>query len=132
MAVFNRVKRPGAFDKGERAPERPIGGKPVVPAVVRQKHARNFPSAASTEGRLLQTPVNMFGGDAHVLHDKLRTAEHLRVNALQDKVFFSCGIQRHQKGVIDVAAPELPDIYDLALCSELPCNGKKVVHGFTS
>jgi hypothetical protein len=130
--IFYRVKGLSAFNKGERAPERPLRVNPMVTAVVRQKHARDLPSALSFSGELLQTPLNMFGSDAHILHDKLRTAEHLRVDALQDKVFFSCGIQRHQKSAIDVAASELPDICDLALRPELPCNGKKTLHGFTS
>jgi hypothetical protein len=40
--------------------------------------------------------------------------------------------QRHQEGVIDVAAAVFPDIRDLALEGELLGGGEKMIQGFAS
>jgi hypothetical protein len=95
-----------------------------------QKHARNFPAAASTKLDTLQALTDMLGAGAHILNDKFRLTKHLCVDALQDKMFFPCGIQCDQKGVIDIAMSKFPDINNLTLWIELFCNCKKIVQVF--
>ena len=128
--ILDGVKRLRAFNKADSTPEGPIRVKPEAPSVMSQKHARNFPAAASTELDTLQALTDMFGAGAHILNDKFRLTKHLRVDALQDKMFFPCGIQCDQEGVIDIAMPKFPDINNLTLWIELFCNCKKIVQVF--
>ena len=72
----------------------------------------------------------MLCGDAHIEHDKFRLVKHQCVDALQDKVFFPFAIQCYQKGVIDIAVAEFPEVNDPALWPELLCNSKNIVQGF--
>jgi hypothetical protein len=58
--------------------------------------------------------------------------KHLRVDALEDKVLFSCGVHGHQEGLIDIAIPKFPDVCNLTDCLKSFCNGKKIIHGLTS
>ena len=72
----------------------------------------------------------MLGEGAEIPHDQFRLTKHPRVEALQDKVRFSRGIQGYQEGVIDIAAPIFPDIQDPAWWRELLGNGNQIVQGF--
>jgi hypothetical protein len=72
----------------------------------------------------------MFGADAHIVHNQFWLTKHLRIDTLQDKVFFLFGIQCYQEGVIDIAISKFLDINDPALWLELLCNGKKIVQVF--
>jgi len=69
---------------------------------------------------------------AHVQHDKFRSAKHLGVDPLQDKVFFFFGIQGYQKGVIDVAIAIFVDGNDLALRFKLICSSEEIIQDFAS
>ena len=76
----------------------------------------------------------MLCGDAHIEHYKFRLTKHQCVDALQDEVFFTCAInfffQGYQKGVVDIAISEFPDINDPALGPELLCSNRNIVQGF--
>jgi hypothetical protein len=74
----------------------------------------------------------MLAEGTHVQHDKFRSAKHLSVDPLQDKVFFFFGIQGYQKGVIDIAISIFLDGNDLALWFKLFCNLDKIIQGFAS
>jgi hypothetical protein len=106
----------------------------VVFAVLRQKQTRNFPAPAGAKRGQIQTPANMLCGDAHVAHYKFRLTKYQCVDALQDKVFFTYAInfffQGYQKGAVDIAIPEFPDINDPALGAELLCSNRNIVQGF--
>jgi hypothetical protein len=72
----------------------------------------------------------MAGANAHIEHHKFRLMKHLSVYALEDKVFFPCGVQRYQEGLIDIAVTEFTDVNNATLRPELFCNGKKIVQVF--
>ena len=64
--------------------------------------------------------VDMLGKGAHIEHHQLGPTKDVRVDALEDKVFFSWGIQSNEERVIDVAIAIFVDIQDMALWLELP------------
>jgi hypothetical protein len=70
----------------------------------------------------METPANMFGGNAQIMHDEFRPAKHMCVDALQDKMFFSFGIHRDQECVIDIAVAVFPDTGDPSTEFEPLCN----------
>jgi hypothetical protein len=86
----------------------------------------------------MQALANMLGEDAHIQHDKFWLTKYLRIDALQNKVFFPSGIQGYQEGVIDIAIPKFLDGYDLTQWLELLCNGNqrfvpnKIIQDFAS
>ena len=62
-----------------------------------------------------------------VFHDQFRPAEHLEVEALQDKVRFGGALHRHQEGVVDIAGAILPEVPDLSLEDELPGHDQQMI-----
>jgi hypothetical protein len=50
--------------------------------------------------------MDMFRGRAHVLHNKLRSAENTRIETLENKAPFLSGIKCHEERVVDIAVPE--------------------------
>jgi hypothetical protein len=65
------------------------------------------------------TPAHMLCEHSHILHDQLRLFEDLRIDALQDKVFFFVEVVGDKIGIVDVAVPEFAYIADLPLGTEL-------------
>ena len=45
-------------------------------------------------------------------------------------MFFPCGVQCDQKGIIDIAMSKFPDINNLTLSIELFCDDEKIVQVF--
>ena len=127
--IFDGVKGLGRVNKAQGAPERPAGVNDVVPAVPGQEHAGHLPAAAAAEGREGQTPAHVVAHGAEVPHDQFRLAEHVKVEALQDKKRFCRARQRHQEGVIDIAVAVFPDVQDPALGGELPGHDDQMFQG---
>jgi hypothetical protein len=70
--------------------------------------------------------------DAHIAHDEVRTGKDLCIDALKDEAIFAVIVQRDQKGAVDVAVSEFPDINNPAPGAELLCDSEKVFQGLSS
>ena len=101
----------------------------MVLSVPGQEHAGHFEAAARHKGTVLEVIVHMFRYGAYVAHDIFRLVKYVRVDALEDKMLLSFGIQGNQEGIIDVAVPEFPDVCNLSQWLELLCNCNKIIHG---
>jgi hypothetical protein len=71
----------------------------------------------------------MVAHDTEVSHDQFRPAKNVGIEALQNKVRCRGALNRHQEGVIDIAAAIFPDIQDPALGGELCGYANQVIQG---
>jgi hypothetical protein len=81
---------------------------------------------------MLQKSANILGNNAHIQHYEFRLTKHLRVDALQDKVFSPFRFQGYKESVMDFSIPKFLYIYDLFHVLEFLRNKNKIIQGFAS